>query len=166
MDEKSLIKMVETWVRQVNRQHESVRQSCSQFADDFEGYFAPEFLVQCHFVVTPSIPTPDNRLLNQLGLGGFFGENLVGLTLSDTYYLLPSVAENLRVHFHELVHVVQWQQLGVGGFVSQYLQEYCRYGYEHMPLERMAYELDSSFVAGGPLIDVEHHVHARMGIPE
>jgi len=158
--------MIETWIRQVNRQHESVRQSCSQFADAVEGYFSPEFLAQCHFVVTPKIPTPDERLLTQLGLGGFFRHNLAGLTLNDTYYLLPSVAENRRIHFHELVHVVQWQQLGVGGFVSRYLQEYRRYGYEHMPLERMAYELDSRFAASGPLIDVERHVQARMGHSE
>ena len=90
--------MIETWIRQVNRQHESVRQSCSQFADDVEGYFSPEFLAQCHFVVTPKIPTPEEWLLIQLGLGGFFRHNLAGLTLNDTYYLLPSVAENRRIH--------------------------------------------------------------------
>ncbi|PPK50048.1 hypothetical protein [Marinobacter persicus] len=153
-----MIETIEKWIRQVSRQHESVRQSCSQFADDFEGYFAPEFLAQCRFVVTPNIPTPDNRLLNQLGLGGFFGENMVGLTLNDTYYLLPSVAENRRIYFHELVHVVQWQQLGVGGCVSRYLQEYRRYGYEHMPLERMAYGLDGQFSSGGPAVDVWNQV--------
>lgn len=129
MDEKSLIEMIETWIRQVNRQHESARQSCSQFTDEFDGYFAPEFLAQCHFVVTPSIPTPDKRLLNQLGLGGFFGESMAGLTLNNTYYLLPAVAKNLRVHFHELVHVVQWQQLGVyqsgGGPIPNVAKIHC-----------------------------------------
>jgi|GEM_PF-7017960 hypothetical protein len=45
---------------------------------------------------------PDNRLLNQLGLGGFFSENMAGITMNDTYCLLPSVAGKLRVYFHEL----------------------------------------------------------------
>jgi hypothetical protein len=83
-----------------------------------------------------------------------------GLTLDNTYYMLPSVENNLRVHFYELVHVAQWQSLGVEGFIERYLQELQASGYEKMPLERMAFELDKRYVAGGDIIDVIERVRA------
>ena len=35
-----------------------------------------------------------------------------GVTYKNTYYIIPQAAEILRLHFHELVHVAQWGNLG------------------------------------------------------
>jgi hypothetical protein len=50
--------------------------------------------------------------------------------------------------FHELLHVVQWQVLGIAGFGWRYLLEYIHYGYDSMPLERMAVKLADRYEAG------------------
>lgn len=53
-----------------------------------------------------------------------------------------------RVLFHELVHVVQYEELGLAEFSAKYLRGFLSGGsYEAIPLEMNAYELDARFAA-------------------
>jgi len=53
-----------------------------------------------------------------------------------------------RLLFHELVHVVQYQKLGVAEFGAKYVRGFLKGGsYEAIPLETNAHELDSRFAA-------------------
>lgn len=55
-----------------------------------------------------------------------------------------------RLLFHELVHVVQHEKLGLEGFASKYVRGFLSGGsYDNIPLEMNAYELDARF-AGTP----------------
>jgi len=55
-----------------------------------------------------------------------------------------------RLLFHELVHVVQYEKLGLEGFAAKYVRGFLRGGsYEGIPLEINAYQLDARF-AGTP----------------
>jgi hypothetical protein len=55
-----------------------------------------------------------------------------------------------RLLFHELVHVVQYEKLGLEGFAIKYVRGFLNGGsYEAIPLEMNAYELDAWF-AGAP----------------
>ena len=48
--------------------------------------------------------------------------------------------------FHELVHVVQYAQLGSKEFASRYVQGFLKTGsYDNIPLEKNAYELEERF---------------------
>lgn len=153
-----MLEIISEWVRLTNQQFEYLRRPCTTFKEQFLGYFPESFLAQSYYVVVPQIPVPAYQFLEQHGLTDLFNRDVAGLTLGNTYYLLPSVENKLRVHFHELVHVAQWQRLGVEGFVTRYLQEIQRHGYESMPLERMAYDLDARYAAGGPTVDVLNRV--------
>lgn len=51
-----------------------------------------------------------------------------------------------RLLFHELVHVVQYERLGLSAFSAKYVTGFLAGGtYEAIPLERNAYELDARF---------------------
>ena len=53
-----------------------------------------------------------------------------------------------RLLFHELVHVVQYQKLGLEGFAVRYVNGFLSGGsYEAVPLEKNACELDARFAA-------------------
>lgn len=55
-----------------------------------------------------------------------------------------------RLLFHELVHVVQYEKLGLEGFANKYVRGFLSGGsYEGIPLEMNAYKLDARF-AGAP----------------
>lgn len=48
--------------------------------------------------------------------------------------------------FHELVHAVQYAQMGVKDFSGRYVQGFIQGGsYEEIPLEKQAYQLESRF---------------------
>jgi hypothetical protein len=50
--------------------------------------------------------------------------------------------------FHELVHVVQYAQLGVKEFAARYVNGFVQGGsYEEIPLEKNAYSLEGRFSA-------------------
>ena len=51
-----------------------------------------------------------------------------------------------RLLFHELVHVVQYEKLGLAEFAAKYVKGFLSGGsYEAIPLEMNAYELDARF---------------------
>lgn len=72
-----------------------------------------------------------------------------GITFDDAVLLrLPAIARvPAGLLFHELVHVVQFELLGVEEFVRQYLGGWTASGfrYRHIPLERTAYGLQAAF---------------------
>jgi hypothetical protein len=97
-----------------------------------------------------------------MGLGDFFDMPINGITYKKTYYIHPDIEYNLKIHFHELVHVVQRNLLGAKRFISRYINELQRYGYESAPLEKMAYFLDEYYNSGGKKIDVNSYVELKI----
>jgi hypothetical protein len=72
---------------------------------------------------------------------------ITGITYKDTFF----VNQNHRtesLHFHELIHVVQWERLGVDNFLLAYGVGLIQFGYEKSPLEQMAYTLQKNFDIG------------------
>ena len=71
---------------------------------------------------------------------------MAAISFVDTVVFHEPVTD--RLLFHELVHVVQYQKLGVAEFGANYVRGFLKGGsYEAIPLEMNAYELDSRFAA-------------------
>lgn len=68
-------------------------------------------------------------------------ENLkaVGITYKDFIFLLDGHANEINC-FHEMIHVVQWRQLGVEKFLLTYGMGVALNGYFESPLEQIAYD--------------------------
>jgi hypothetical protein len=76
-----------------------------------------------------------------------------GITFKDTFFLQQG-HESEQLHFHELVHVVQWARLGVDNFLLAYGLGLLSSGYAQSPLEQMAYTLQHRFELGTPPKDL------------
>jgi len=72
--------------------------------------------------VIGEIPKPDFPELRERGLGDFIDMEVEGITYDDTYYVKAGAANELRLHFHELVHVAQWRELTPKGFMERYIR--------------------------------------------
>jgi hypothetical protein len=70
-----------------------------------------------------------------------------GITFKDTFFLKQG-CDSEAVHFHELVHVVQWARLGIDNFLLAYGFGLLSFGYAQSPLEKMAYSLQRDFELG------------------
>lgn len=153
-----ILTAIEQWIDEVNHKYKYKRVCCTQFAAQFAGFYPTEFLENAFYVVIDEIPKPDFAALRAMGLGDFIDMKVSGITYKNTYYLLPTSVDNLRVHFHELVHVLQWQNLGALAFIERYMNEIKHFGYHNAPLEIMAYSLDTHFISSGEEINVPEYV--------
>jgi hypothetical protein len=71
---------------------------------------------------------------------------MAAITFMDTLVSHEPFTEKLL--FHELVHVVQYEKLGLVEFAAKYVSGFLNEGsYEAIPLEMNAYELDARFAA-------------------
>jgi len=80
-----------------------------------------------------------------LGIEGVLEMSSIGaITLVDLVaYPHPMHRKTL---FHELVHAVQYQVLGLRRFADLYVRGFLNHGgYDGIPLERQAYELEERF---------------------
>ena len=72
--------------------------------------------------------------------------HMTAITFMDTVVSHEPFTD--RLLFHELVHVVQYEKLGLPEFATQYVRGFLGSGsYEAIPLEMNAYELDARFAA-------------------
>ena len=97
-----------------------------------------------------------------MGLSNFIDMEANGITYKNTYYILPHLESNLRLHFHELVHVAQWDYLKGVPFMERYMHEILTFGYSDSPLEKMAYTFDSHFINKGSQMDIPMYVENNI----
>jgi hypothetical protein len=74
-----------------------------------------------------------------------------GITFQDTVLISQArtIPDPAALLFHELVHVVQYDVLGVDEFVRQYVRGYAAADFDYfaIPLERAAFECQQRFEA-------------------
>jgi hypothetical protein len=88
------------------------------------------------------------------------------ITYLNTFFVQTVHALDESLHFHELVHVVQWQHLGPDRFLLAYATGYLLGGsYEKNPLELMAYELQARFDKNCEPFDVGGLVRQQLDSP-
>ena len=102
------------------------------------GYFDEAFLRRVRCAAVERVPVPR---VASMGLG--FPVRLeprrwAGITLGDTYFVDRRHEQVESLHFHELIHAVQWQCLGFDPFIRAYAAGLLRHGYARSPLEVMA----------------------------
>lgn len=153
-----MIEVVTNWIETTVDQYKNKTESCLAYKEKFAGFYSEEFLSSCKYVVVDEIPKPDFPILRTLGLGGFLDMDAAGITYGDTYFVKAGSEVLDHLHFHELVHVIQWRILGIEGFVRRYITEMLKHGYLDAPLEKMAYSMEDSYKASEKVFDVEETV--------
>jgi hypothetical protein len=119
-------------------------------------FYSANTLERAWCVFTEHVPVPP---LSQLGLPGFEDfehTSAEGITFQDLYFVHSDRADDESLHFHELVHTVQWRELGPEKFMAAYALGYLHGGgYEDNPFEQIAYQLQDRFVRGKEQFEVE-----------
>lgn len=116
-------------------------------------YWPREVLRSARVVRTSLVPFPP---VSQFGLPEFGPmESLprAGITFRDMFFV-DAADGSESVHFHELVHVLQWSALGPSQFLLTYGVGLAQFGYRNSPLEAIAYDLQASFERGTPIPNI------------
>jgi hypothetical protein len=119
----------------------------------FEPFFLAETLDLVRVKYVPALANPPfyADLASRGGPQPLDFSEMHGITFADTVllsrkFVTPGPGARPLL-FHELVHVVQYQLLGVDGFINRYVDGWTSNGrqYPAIPLERMAYNLQERF---------------------
>jgi hypothetical protein len=133
-------------------------------------YFDESLLRTVRISRVPSISNPDfySFLLEQSIAIPLIFSQMAAVTLVDTILVSerepPTASEEMPLLFHELVHVVQYDLLGLEEFVTQYVRGWASNGFQYsrIPLERWAYELDARFRIGAPAFSVAAEITRQL----
>jgi hypothetical protein len=110
--------------------------------------YPSELLESTQVLFVDEVPYPP---LEQFGLEEFKSLQETpwsGITFNNLYCLKHDVASSSALHFHELVHVLQYRRLGIEQFLWAYNISIALHGYEDSQLEKMAYDLQLEFEHG------------------
>jgi hypothetical protein len=126
-------------------------------------YFNHALLETAKFIAIDRVPMPP---LSAMGLSRFLvfeQGNFNGVTYLDRYFIKRTVVGEEAIHFHELIHVIQWRLLGPEDFLGAYASGLDEFGYENSPLEKMAYNAEILFRRSSAIFDAEKFVAEQLG---
>lgn len=159
MDPQSLFPwLVQEGARWVQSQRDAHRPGARPLndreVDALERFFGPTIMNLASIKLVPHIENPPfYAMLVQSGISVIDFAQGGGITFIDT--ILISKAHTWRgpvplsLVFHELVHVVQYDLVGIDEFVSRYVRGWFAQGaqYASIPIERQAYDLQARYEA-------------------
>jgi hypothetical protein len=148
--------VVLAWIQQTIGDHEqSAKTVASRGFKRLPLYFAGEVLVTTKVVVVNRVPMPPLSSMGLQRFAEFERRDFDGITYLDTIFVKRSRANHEELHFHELIHVIQWRSLGSERFLALYADGLERFGYHNSPLERMAYLAQTEFGQSKQVFDAQ-----------
>jgi hypothetical protein len=149
-------RIVQQVVEYIGHQHQTYRPGAAPLSvrqkDAMFPFFPQPVLDSTRLVVLAGQRVTNRPFYGELTKMGFEAASLpdfahmAAITFVDTVVSHESFAD--RLLFHELVHVVQYEKLGLLEFAVKYVRGLLSGdAYEGIPLEMNAYELDARFAA-------------------
>lgn len=109
-------------------------------------YYSAALLASARVIPVAHVPAPPLASMGLIGFDGFEQLDSIGITFLSSFFVRHGREGDESLHFHELVHVIQWQHLGPERFIMAYAIGHLRCGgYRTNPLEVMAYVLQACF---------------------
>ena len=155
--------LIQSWIDATLANHAASARSVQQLGfSRLPKYFSSSFLNNAKCVSISSVPIPPLSAIGLAEFSDFEKGQYDGITYKDTYFLRSTRAHDEALHFHELVHVVQWQHLGAEKFLTAYALELQRFDYRGNRLEIMAYKHQANFENNVAPYDVEKDVRGEL----
>ena len=126
-------------------------------------YFDYDLLETVKFIPIDKVPMPPLSAMGLDRFAAFEQGNFSGVTYLDRYFIKGTVVTEEALHFHELIHAIQWRLLGPERFLRAYADGLDEFGYKNSPLEKMAYDAEATFKQSSEIFDAEKFVAKRLG---
>lgn len=149
-----LIEKGSRWVHSERDVHRpSARALLEAEISGFAQFFDNETLDRARVKIVPVIENPGfSSILRNIGIRVPLDFTAMsGITFVDTILIsrlrMPAESQFLPLLFHEMVHIVQYEVLGLRMFVDRYVRGWAEneFNYFAIPLERDAYELQARY---------------------
>lgn len=156
--------LVSAWIDRTLAAHTAQARAVASFGFPRLGsYYSADLLASARAVVVDRLPIPPLASMGLTGFDEFESLDAAGITYRSTYFVRDDHQRSESLHFHELVHVIQWCHLGPDHFMIAYaLGHLLGGGYRTNPLEDQAYTLQARFDQRDTAFDVESLVRPEL----
>jgi hypothetical protein len=154
LSEEQIAQIIQQVAEYIEQQRQTYRGSAvpldAHQRSAMQPFFPASVLDSARVVVLAGKRVSNSPFYGQLVAMGFETGSLPNFSLMAAITYVDTVVSNKpftdRLLFHELVHVVQYEKLGLAKFAAKYVKGFLSGGsYEAIPLEMNAYELDARF---------------------
>jgi hypothetical protein len=160
-----ILPQVVDWIEDYISRHQAEAKSVLSFGFKRLGdHFSNDLLARSQVVFVEQVVLPPLSGMGLSFFGPFEQTRYSGITYKDTFFLAPDAHKRESTWFHEMVHIVQWDELTPEQFLITYAVGLLTKGYRDSPLETMAYDLQSLFEAHQPIADIDAWVRNQTRI--
>ena len=146
---RAVYPLIAGWIHKTLAEHAKAAQPVAALGfSRLPDYYDKQILESTKVVFVAKVPVPQLGAMGLVRFGELERVDLRGITYHDTYFIQADYAQDESLHFHELVHAIQWRALGPETFLAFYADGLERFGYWKSPLEAMAYDLQTRFDHG------------------
>ena len=143
---RTVYPLIAEWIQKTLAEHASAAVTVASLGfSRLPHYYDETTLVSAKVVSVSRVPVPPLSAMGLDRFRDFERMDMAGITYLDTYFVRAEHIHIESLHFHELVHVIQWWLLGPEKFLAFYADGLERFGYRNSPLEIMAYNLQDRF---------------------
>ena len=160
---KILLSDIRKWIGQTLAAHKDQMQpvAAAQF-EKLNQYYPKAVLQRVQRVIVDRCPIPPLAITGILQLAEIEKWDIKGIPWENTIFIRRDLADWDAVHFHELLHIIQWENLGTEGYLTAWAVGTVTRGYRDNPLEEMAFRHQMRFETDKTPYEVIGEVNAEM----
>ena len=135
-----LLSDIQKWIEHTLVEHEAQMQpvAAAQF-ERLNQYYPESVLQRVQRVIVDRCPIPPLTITGIPQLAEIENWDIKGIPWVNTIFIRRDLAGWDAVHFHELLHVIQWENLGTERYLTAWAIGTVNRGYRDNPLEEMAF---------------------------
>ncbi|MGD2271504.1 MAG: hypothetical protein PVI06_13965 [Desulfobacterales bacterium] len=160
---RRLISDVQRWISQTLAAHRATMQpvAATRF-DRLKTYYPVTVLQRVQRVIVDRCPVPPLAVTGIPQLAEIENWDIKGIPWQNTIFIRRDLSDWEGVHFHELLHIIQWECLGTNRYLTAWAIGTITRGYRDNPLEEMAFRHQSRFEAEEPIYNVVREVSTEI----
>jgi hypothetical protein len=160
---KKLLSDIEEWLGQTLAAHKAQMQpvAAAKF-DSLNQYYPKTALQRVQRVIVDRCPVPPLAVTGIPQFAEIEKWDIKGIPWVNTIFIRRDLADWDAVHFHELLHVIQWEHLGTERYLTAWAIGTVTRGYRDNPLEEMAFRHQLRFETDKTPYDVISEVNAEI----
>ncbi len=162
---QALVLDVQKWIVNILAEHETQMEPIASVPFDRLGEYYPSSLLQrIRRVLVDQCPVPPLAYTGIAELKQIENWDIKGIPWKDTIFIRRDLANWEAIHFHELLHIIQWEYLGTERYLTAWAIGTTKLGYRANPLEKMAFRHQSRFETEKKPYNVVREVTAEISI--
>jgi hypothetical protein len=168
MDQKQfriLLSDIQKWIGHTLAAHKAQMQPVAAAQlERLNQYYPKTVLQRVQRVIVDRCPIPPLAVTGIPQLTEIERWDIKGIPWVNTIFIRRDLAGWDAVHFHELLHIIQWENLGTERYLTAWAIGTVTRGYRDNPLEEMAFRHQLRFETDKTPYDVISEVTAEIAV--